>query len=241
MLSSLLGAAAAAPRRRRPRAAARGRRWRVVAFLVANPYALLDVQRVPRRAAAPVRTASGDAAASSACTQISGILYYVGTAPGGSAGCRSWPRRRARSGCRQRPPAGAVLLAPRRSCSCSSWATQDALLRPLAAARLPDPLPAGGLGGGRAHAARRPGWIVAAAAPLCAQGLVFSIHNDLVLRPRRHAPAGPRLDGRPRPDGLEGRGRAGLPGPVGGRRRAAHPGAPRNGSRWNKWPTSRVG
>ena len=45
------------------------------------------------------------------------------------------------------------------------------------------------------------GRVAAAGALLCAQGLVFSIHNDLVLARDRHAGAGARVDGRPHPGG----------------------------------------
>ena len=53
---------------------------------------------------------------------------------------------------------------------------------------------------------------------LCLQGLVFSIHNDRAARPPGHPPARPRLDGRQRPDPLQGRGRAVPARRLGGRR-----------------------
>jgi hypothetical protein len=84
----------------------------------------------------------------------------------------------------------------------------------------------------------RPGWIVAGAL-LCAQGLVWSVHNDVVLARAdtrqiardwlvAHVPAGTKM----------------VVEPVFPDQWAADVGRPnsatRTGNRWNKWPTSRV-
>jgi hypothetical protein len=81
-------------------------------------------------------------------------------------------------------------------------------------------------------------WIPAAVL-LCAQGLVFSVHNDLVLARAdtrqlardwlvAHVPAGSRIVAEPvSPD--QWAADVGHPNP-----------ATRTGNRWNKWPTSRV-
>ena len=157
----------------------------VAGFFAANPYALLDNQAF-RDALEKQTETAGEDGGKLGLANTSGWRYYLQTftwgfgwlpslfalggavAPGGS---------RAPTGDPARARAAAAVPVPGRA---------GALLRALAAADLPDPVPARGLRGGRARrsparAARaRPRRAVGAAA--CAQGaLVFSVHNDRVL------------------------------------------------------------
>ena len=201
-------------RRRRAVRGSRSRAARAAAFVVANPYALLDFDAF-RDGLQHQSEASGDGGGKLGITQSSGILYYVGTAHLGARLAAAGGRRRRRDRpAGARPPAGGVLVpAPLLFLALHGHA-RSASSR-AGCCRSTRSLPAGRLGRGRAA-----GWIAARAAPALgrawpraralagAQGLVFSVHYDLVAAPRRHAPAGPRLDGRQRPDPLQGRGRA---------------------------------
>ena len=185
VLACLLGAAAAAPidQRAGPRdqgAGARGRRSRWSAFVVANPYALLDWSEF-WDGLQHQSEASGDAAGKLGITQSSGILYYVGTvtwglgwlplvaAAGGAIGMLVRDRRLAAvlvpapllfllfMGTQERFFARWLLPVYPILCLLAAWAVVELVPR------------------------RR--WVAAAAgAALVAQGLVFSIHTDLVLR-----------------------------------------------------------
>ena len=118
----------------------------------------------------------------------------------------SWARRTASS------PAGCCPST--RCCACSRrgrwWPPRSGSRRACGGAT---PLAAGVLG-----------------VLLCVQGLVFSIHNDLVLARDGHPPARARLDGRQRPDPLQGGDRAVRARRLGGRRRRASARAPATAS-----------
>ena len=176
----------------------------LAAFLVANPFALLDFDAF-RDGLSEQSAASSDGGGKLGLTASSGILYYLETltwglgwvpalaALGGAVALavRDWRR--------------ALVLVPAAGRLPALHGHAGPLLRPLAAAGLPAAVPARRLrrGGARGVGARsasrrpRPAWAAAAAGVLlCAQGLVFAIHNDVVLARADTRAAGPRLDGR---------------------------------------------
>ena len=242
------------PRRSRRRSRTRGVRSlalavgadRAPAFLVANPYALLDRHAFCDGLQQADRGGRATAAASSASTDNSGWRYYLVDAHLGlRLAAARWPRSAAPCGWRVRDRRLALLLAPAPILLfLSSWA-QDALLRPLDAAGLPDAVPARRPAAvpSRPGSTRRVGRPRAALRAArrrrcsCAQGLVFSVHNDLVLAARRHAQARPRLDGR-RTSRRARRSWSSRSRPTSGRRDAGprSRGATGTGDRWNKWP-----
>jgi Dolichyl-phosphate-mannose-protein mannosyltransferase len=248
VLLPLLAAAAVAP------APAAGRRvaglvlagvLALAAFLIANPFALLDFHAF-RDGLSKQSAASSDGGGKLGLTDSSGILYYLKTttwglgwipalaALGGAVALavRDWRR--------------ALVLAPPIVLFVLFMGTQDRFfarwllpIYPLLCL-----LAASGAVSLAAWALERlrrprPAWAAAAAAVLlCAQGLVFVIHNDVVLaRPDtrqtardwmvEHVKAGSKVVIEPVvPDSwASDTGRA-LP--VTG-----------NGARWVKWPTSR--
>ena len=97
------------------------------------------------RAAAAVRDRRATTAASSAWPPSGLDSTTSARSPGASAGCRRCSRSAAASGWSLRDRRLALVLAPAPSC-CSSPRPPVALLRALAAAGLPDPLPARGVG-----------------------------------------------------------------------------------------------
>jgi hypothetical protein len=212
-------------------------------FLVANPYALLDHETF-RAGLQKQSDASSDGGGKLGLTDESGLRYYLGTltwglgwipalaALGGAAGLAARDRRLA------------LVLVPAPLLFLAFMGTQDrffarwllpvypllCLLAAWGAVRAAQWLAAGR---GRA----RSSWpAVAAAVLLCAQGLVFSIHNDVVLaKPDTrqvardwmvaHLPPGTKV----------------VVEPVFPDQWASDPGhpLPPNGPRWNKWHTSR--
>jgi hypothetical protein len=238
VLLPLLAAAALAPRDRVRGLAVAGA-LAVLAFLLANPYALLDAAAF-REGLQEQSAASGDGGGKLGLEQTSGVLYYLETTTWGLG----WLPALAALG-------GAVWLALRR------WqlalilvpapvvfllfmGLQDrffarwllpvypllCLLAACAAVALADRL-----------TERR--WAVAlAGALLCAQALVFSVHNDVVLARADtrqlardwmvdNVPAGAKV----------------VVEPVFPVQWAMDPGRPSRatgtGNRWNKWATSR--
>jgi hypothetical protein len=215
------------------------------AFLVANPFALLDFDSF-RDGLSEQSAASSDGGGKLGLTASSGILYYLGTTTWGLG----WVPALAAVG-------GAIALAVR------DWRRALVLVPPLVLfvlfmgiqdryfARWLLPvypfaclLAAYGAVTLAAWALERagrprPAWAAAAAGVLlCAQGLVFAVHNDVVLTRAdtrqlardwmvANVPPGTRVVIEPVvPDAW-----ASDPGralPVSG-----------NGARWNKWPTSR--
>ena len=141
----------------------------------------------------------------------------------------------------------ALLLAPGADPAVPLPRQPVALLRPLDAADLPDPLPARGLRRDRARdAASRPrvARVPALRARWCSlQGLVFSVHNDLVL-----AKADTRMVARDwmvaEHPGRARRSSSSRSRPTSGRwtpgtRSSSAAGGTGTGNRWNKWRTSR--
>ncbi len=184
-------------------------------FLAANPYALLDFDafreglshqseavRRRRRQARPLHR------------QRDRLLprhRHLGARLAARAG---GARRRDRAG-RSATAGSRWCSSRRRSSSSSSWAPRTASSR---AGCCPSTRCCACSPRGRSVAAAvwlaprlRLGTAAVAAglgALLCLQGLVFSVHNDLALARDDTRAARPRLDGRQRPDPLQGRDRA---------------------------------
>jgi hypothetical protein len=209
----------------------------VVAFLVADPYALLDVHAFHHGLTTQTETASSEGG-KLGLQHISGWRYYAGAgtwafgwlpslaALGGAVGLALRDRRLALI--LLPAPILLYLYLGHQTRFFARWLLPVypilAMLAAYAAVELTRRI--------------RFGWVVAGAL-LCAQGLVFSVHNDLVLARAdtrqlardwlvAHVPAGSKLVVEPVfPDQWAS--------DVG------HPSsATRNGNRWNKWPTSRV-
>ena len=197
--------------RRRSRHARRRAAWcsparcSCVALPGRQPVRAARPPRVPRRAAASSPRPRGDGGGKLGLANTQRLVATTSArSPGASAGCRRWPRS-----------AGAVGAA---RCATGGWRScslpapillflylghPGPLLRPLAAADLPDALPAGGVGA----VASRPG---CARLPLRASRWSRALGASLLLPagprvqrpqrpragPRRHAHARPRLDGR---------------------------------------------
>ena len=125
--------------------AARGR-LALLAFLIANPYSLLDYSALPRRTRPPVDALRPKPRASSARPRRAASSTTCGRSPGASAGCRRWPRSAARCTVwRARTQRSGWLLVPGVAAVPRVHGPAGALLRALADADLPDPVPAGGV------------------------------------------------------------------------------------------------
>jgi hypothetical protein len=214
-------------------------------FLTANPFALLDFHAF-RDGLSAQSAASSDGGGKLGLTSDSGILYYLGTttwglgwlpalaALGGAIvlAVRDWRR--------------ALVLVPAILVFVGFMGSQDRFFARWLLPLYPLLCLLAAYGAvllatwviervGRP----RPAWAAAvAAALLCAQGLVFAIHNDLVLaRPDtrqlardwmvKNVPAGAKVVIEPVvPDSFASDTGRALP-------------ATGNGARWSKWPTSR--
>jgi hypothetical protein len=212
----------------------------LAAFLVANPFALLDYDAF-RDGLSEQSAASSDGGGKLGLTAPNGILYYLGTttwglgwlpalaALGGAVALavRDWRR--------------ALVLVPALVLFVLFMGTQD---RYFARWLLPVYPLAALLAAYGALAAlawiRRPALAAAlAGALLCAQGLVFVIHNDVLLSRAdtrqlardwmvENVPAGTKVVIEPvMPDSWASDPGRALRGTTG------------NGARWAKWPTSR--
>ena len=213
-------------------------------FLVANPYALLDFGAF-RDGLSEQSAASNDGGGKLGLTQDGGISYYLWTLTWGLG----WiPLVAAAGGAlalAARDRAAALMLVAPIVVFVAFMGTQDryfarwllpvypllCLLAAHGAASLARVV--------ARRAPRRLAWapVALAAVALCAQGLVHSIHNDVVLSRDdtrqlardwmvRNVPAGAKV----------------VVEPVSPDQWAMDPGRPRgagNGNRWNKWPTSR--
>ncbi len=212
----------------------------LVAFVVANPFSVLDFSAF-RDGLSQQSAASSDGGGKLGLTASSGIAYYLGTATwglgwlpalaalGGAVvlAVRDWRR--------------ALVLVPAIVVFVLFMGTQD---RYFARWLLPVyPLVALLAAYGALAALawlRRPALAAAVAGVLlCAQGLVFAVHNDVVLARAdtrqvardwmvEHVPAGSRVVIEPvMPDSWASDPGTALRGTTG------------NGARWAKWPTSR--
>jgi dolichyl-phosphate-mannose-protein mannosyltransferase len=177
VLLCLLGAAAGAPNRARGLALAGG--LAVAGFAVANPYALFDLDAF-RAGLSTQSAASGDGGGKLGLVGDSGVLYYLGTATWGLG----WIPALAAAG-------GAVWLTARRSRLALVLVPAPVLFllfmglqdRFFARWLLPVyPMLCLLAAWTAVELAGRARWRVAVAgAALCAQGLVFSVHNDALL------------------------------------------------------------
>jgi hypothetical protein len=248
VLLSLLAAAAASP----------GLRWRgvgvagalaVAAFLAANPYALLDAGAF-LDGLRKQSDASSDGAGKLGMVNENGLAYYLGTTAWGLGWLPALAALGGAAGLALRDRRAALVLVPAPIVFLLFMGTQDRFFARWLLPVYPLLCLLAAWGGVRAAtwlAGRsRPAWgraawpAVAAGALLAAQGLVYSVHNDVVLsRPdtRRlarewmveHIPAGGKVV-------IE---------PIAPAQWAMDPGGPSRatstGNRWLKWPTSRSG
>ena len=262
VLACLLGAAAVAPAPSRsgvaPMAGApvAGARVRGLAlagvialagFLVANPYALLDFDAF-RDGLEHQSDESGDGAGKLGITQDSGIAYYLSTATwglgwlpaaaavGGAIGLLVRDRRLAAvlvpapllflafMGVQERFFARWLLPVYPLLCLLAAWAVVTA---------------AGWVASRTGRAWLRPALAGLAGVLLCAQGAVFSVHNDVVLRRAdtrqlardwmvEHVPMRSKVVVEPF-----------LPAAWAADAQSVTRGTG-NGFRWNKWPTTRA-
>jgi len=212
----------------------------LAAFLIANPFALLDFDAF-RDGLNEQSAASSDGGGKLGLTASSGIVYYLQTttwglgwlpalaALGGAVALavRDWRR--------------AVVLVPPLVLFLLFMGTQDRYFARWLLPIYPFLCLLAAYGALQALAwLRRPAWAVAvASALLCAQGLVFAIHNDVVLARDdtrqlardwmvKNVPAGTKVVIEPvMPDAWASDPGRALRGTTG------------NGARWAKWPTSR--
>ena len=150
-------------------------------------------------------------------------------------------RRRAPSGCGCATGGWRSCSCPRRSSSCSSWAPRTASSRAgcCRSTRCCACSPRGRRSRPPRACGRAGAWAVAAvAALLCVQGLVFSIHNDVVLArdDTRALARAWMVENIPEGDRV-------VIEPIAPDQWAMDTGRPSaatgTGNRWNKWPTSR--
>jgi hypothetical protein len=213
----------------------------LAAFLVANPFAALDFSSF-REGLTEQSAASSDGGGKLGLTASNGILYYLGTATWGlgwlpalaalgggvALAIRDWRR--------------ALVLVPAVVVFLLFMGTQDRYFArwllpvyPLACL-----LAAYGAIAAVTLLVRRPALAAGLAGVLlCAQGLVFAVHNDVVLARDdtrqlarewmvEHVPPGTRVVIEPvMPDSWASDPGTALRGTTG------------NGARWAKWPTSR--
>jgi hypothetical protein len=249
VLVPLLAAAALAPLppAARLRGLALAGALAIAGFVVANPYALLDhtafLDGLRKQS-----EASADGGGKLGLTETHGLAYYLGTVTWGLGWLPALAALGGAVGLALRDRRAALVLVPAPLLFGLFMGTQDrffarwllpvypllCLLAAWAAVQGATWL------AGRLRPHRRPGaWpAVAAGALLAAQGLVFSVHNDLVLaRPDTrqlarewmvaHIPAGGKVV-------IE---------PIAPAQWAMDPQGPSRatstGNRWNKWPTSR--
>ena len=218
-------------------------------FVAANPYALLDHTGVPRRPGEADRDRGRGRRQARAGQHERAGRYYLTTFTWGLGWLPSLFALGGAGGAVRAPPAARAAARARADPAVPLPRPAVALLRALDAADLPDPLPARGLRRDRARDAACGALRVTLAIPALAlsalvllQGLVFSVHNDLVLAKAdtrrwratgwsQNIPSGTKIVVEPiAPDQWA--------------MDAGHPifedqGGTGSGNRWNKWRTSR--
>ena len=214
-------------------------------FLVANPYSLLDFSAF-RDGLQKQSEASADGGGKLGLTESSGLVYYLKTLTWGLGWAPALAALGGAVGMAARDRRAGLVLVPAPVVFLLFMGTQDrffarwllpvypvlCLLAAWGAVRAATWL----AGRVRLRAAAWPA--VAAAVVLCAQGLVYSVHNDVVLARDdtrgvarawmvRHIPAGAKVV-------IE---------PIAPAQWAMDPSGPSaatpTGDRWRKWPTSR--
>jgi hypothetical protein len=246
VLVALLGAVAFAPANR-VRGLALAGVLALGAFVVANPYALLDFDTF-REGLQKQSEASGDGGGKLGITQSSGLLYYLGTATWGLGWLPALAAVAGAVALAVRDRRAALVLVPATVLFLGFRGTQDRFfarwLLPIYPLLCLLAAVAGVRAAARLAGRARPAWrtaawpAVAAGVLLAAQGLVFSLHNGVVLaRPDTRALARDWMVGHI-PEG----GRVVIE-PIAPAQWAMDLGGPSRvtgtGNRWNKWPTSR--
>ena len=226
-----------------------GRAWRglalagalaVVGFVVANPYAVLDWGAF-RDGLQKQSEASGDGGGKLGLLGDSGVLYYLGTLTWGLGWLPALAAAAGAVGLAVKRHALAWVLVPAPVVFLLFMGIQDRFfarwmlpIYPLLCL-----LAAWAAVEAASLVSRRSLWPVAVAgALLCAQGLVFSIHNDLLLaRPDTRALARAWMV-----DNIPAGGKVVIE-PIAPDQWAMDSGRPSRatgtGNRWTKWPTSR--
>jgi hypothetical protein len=213
------------------------------AFLVANPYALLDFDTF-RDGLQKQSEASGDGGGKLGLTESSGLLYYLGTTTWGLGWIPALAALGGAIGLAVRDRRTALVLVPAPVLFLAFMGLQDRFfarwllpIYPLLCL-----LAAWAAVAAACALARRRGretaWVVAAGVLLAGQGLVFSVHNSFVLAQPdtralarewmvAHIPEASKVV-------IE---------PIAPAQWAMDPSGPSDrtatGNRWNKWPTSR--
>ena len=218
----------------------------LVAFLVANPYAVLDWDAFAN-GLTHQSDASGDAAGKLGLTQDNGYLYYLWSFGWGLGWIPLSSPSAGRCGCGSTSGASSGCSCPAVVAVRAVHGLAGALLRPLAHAGVPVRLHPRGVRGVRARrlaasasaSALKPTIVVAAVVALCAQGFVYSLHSGLVLSREDTRNLAREWMVANVPLRLEDRRRAGGAGPVGAGHRQPVA-ADANGNRWLKYPDEQV-
>ena len=215
------------------------------AFVVANPYARARPRGLPRRPAAPGRRRRRRARQARPDPELRAPLLPVDVHLGAGLGAAAWPASSALGLLVVRRPPRAARARPGADPLRALHGHPGALLRALAAARLPDRLPARRLRDRAPDAARRAGarrrWRPALAvlgAVLAARAGRSSTRctarSSLSRADTRNLARA--LDGRQRPGRHEDRRRAGRPRRLGAATSASPTAATANGARWIEVP-----
>ena len=239
VLLCLLAAAAVSPRLRLRGLALAGA-LAVVGFVVANPYAVLDWQGL-REGLQKQSEASGDGGGKLGLVGDSALLYYLRTLTWGLGWLPALAAIAGAVGLAVRRHALAWVLIPAPVVFLLFMGIQDRFFARwlLPVYPLLCLLAAWAAVEAASRVRRRSLWPVAVAgALLCAQGLVFSVHNDLLLaRPDTRALARAWMV-----DNIPAGGKVVIE-PIAPDQWAMDSGRPSRatgtGNRWTKWPTSR--
>jgi hypothetical protein len=216
-------------------------------FVAANPYAVLDLDAF-RAGLSAQSEASSDGGGKLGLGEENGILYYLGTTTWGLGWIPALAAVAGAVGLAVRRRGLALVLVPAPIAFLLFMGLQDRFfarwLLPVYPLLCLLAAWAAVTAAGWLAARARPGWrraawpAAVAGLVLCAQGLVFSVHNDVVL-----ARADTRALARDWMVDNIPAGRKVVIEPIAPHQWAFDPGGPLratgSGTRWNKWPTSR--